>query len=402
MPGFDPWMDGRIFILLTFHLFEIKYNPHNRAGVAELADALRSGRSELTLMRVQIPPSAHLPADGGHFIYQTMDTLSPLIPKKLVLNSLKLILILALLAGFFYYIPLSNILNVLKTVSLPPLFWTLVLGILAIYGASIKLWVLTRKQGIDIPVHKLFVLNLTIRFYSFFSPVSSVGSLLRWQRLAIDGKAAEGLVAVAANRVLDIIVAITVGLFWAITALNQEMVNVSLTVSYLIIFLFFLWFLIRISDPLAVWAQRKKAVSRHPITAKGFSLLSKLFLSLGIYRSFSWLEVIILVFTALGTELFSLLAYVLIALSMHISISVVDLGWMRALLFLAALAPFTLAGGFGLREVSAVVLMSGMGIAADRAAAFSLLIYTRSMVISLIGGGLELVLFLFERSPRRK
>ena len=29
------------------------------AEVAELADALRSGRSELTLVRVQIPPSAH-------------------------------------------------------------------------------------------------------------------------------------------------------------------------------------------------------------------------------------------------------------------------------------------------------------------------------------------------------
>jgi len=343
-----------------------------------------------------------LPAHGGHFNYQTMDTLSPLIPRKSILNGLKLILILALLAGFFYYIPLSNILNVLKTVSLPPLFWTLVLGILVIYGASIKLWVLTRKQGIDIPVHKLFVLNLTIRFYSFFSPVSSVGSLLRWQRLAVDGKAAEGLVAVAANRVLDIIVAITVGLFWAITALNQEMVDVSLTIAYLIIFLFFLWFLIHISDPLAVWAQRKKADSRQPVAVKAFSLLSKLFLSLGIYRSFSWLEVIIMVFTALGSELFSLLAYVLIALSMHISISVVDLGWMRALLFLAALAPFTLAGGFGLREVSAVVLMSGMGIAADRAAAFSMLIYTRSMTISLIGGGLELVLFLFELSPHRK
>mgnify|MGYP001765498885 CR=1 FL=1 len=31
---------------------------YSYAGVAELADALRSGRSENTLMRVQIPPSA--------------------------------------------------------------------------------------------------------------------------------------------------------------------------------------------------------------------------------------------------------------------------------------------------------------------------------------------------------
>lgn len=42
---------------LTKQSFEIKYTP--LAEVAELADALRSGRSELTLVRVQIPPSAH-------------------------------------------------------------------------------------------------------------------------------------------------------------------------------------------------------------------------------------------------------------------------------------------------------------------------------------------------------
>ena len=36
-----------------------KIQPAQLAGVAELADALRSGRSELTFMRVQVPPSAH-------------------------------------------------------------------------------------------------------------------------------------------------------------------------------------------------------------------------------------------------------------------------------------------------------------------------------------------------------
>ena len=35
-----------------------KIKAFHQAGVAELADALRSGRSELTLMWVQIPPSA--------------------------------------------------------------------------------------------------------------------------------------------------------------------------------------------------------------------------------------------------------------------------------------------------------------------------------------------------------
>ncbi len=41
---------------LTKSWIRIKYNPH--AEVAELADALGSGLSGLTVVRVQVPPSA--------------------------------------------------------------------------------------------------------------------------------------------------------------------------------------------------------------------------------------------------------------------------------------------------------------------------------------------------------
>jgi hypothetical protein len=53
-----PTLNVKCTSYLTKQAFEIKYNSHFPAGVAELADALRSGRSELTFMRVQIPPSA--------------------------------------------------------------------------------------------------------------------------------------------------------------------------------------------------------------------------------------------------------------------------------------------------------------------------------------------------------
>ena len=61
--GLDILGEIGIFVIAvkqTLHLtkppFRIQYiSP---AGVAEQADALRSGRSELTLMRVRLPPSA--------------------------------------------------------------------------------------------------------------------------------------------------------------------------------------------------------------------------------------------------------------------------------------------------------------------------------------------------------
>ncbi len=51
-----PMKDIKEPLRLTNHGFRVKYPA--QAEVAELADALRSGRSELTLVRVQIPPSA--------------------------------------------------------------------------------------------------------------------------------------------------------------------------------------------------------------------------------------------------------------------------------------------------------------------------------------------------------
>jgi hypothetical protein len=41
----------------------------SNAEVAELADALRSGRSELTLVWVQIPPPAQYPRNSRGFCY---------------------------------------------------------------------------------------------------------------------------------------------------------------------------------------------------------------------------------------------------------------------------------------------------------------------------------------------
>ena len=312
-------------------------------------------------------------------------------------ESLKFVLILALLAGFFLYVPFSDIKVVLEKVTLLPFVLSILVSLVSNYVTSIELWVLTRKQGISIPVSQLFLINLSVRFYSFFSPLSSIGALLRWQRLSGEGKAVEGLAAVTANRVFDIFVAIAVGLFWAITALNHEMVNIPVMVAYLVGILVLFWLALRSSGSLSAWFEGRAVLNANKLRAKIYGLLARAFRSVETYRSFSTSELLVLTFTAVLGELITLSAYVLVALSLQIPISIVDLGWMRALLFLSALAPFTLAGGFGLREVSTVILMSGLGIPATQAAAYSLLAYFRSVVVSLIGGAVELVTLLMDQ-----
>jgi hypothetical protein len=70
-----------------------------------------------------------------------------------------------------------------KSFALKSLKLILILALLAVYAASVQLWVLSRKQGIAILPHQLFWINLSARFYSFFSPMSTgrvAAALANW------------------------------------------------------------------------------------------------------------------------------------------------------------------------------------------------------------------------------
>ena len=71
-----------------------------------------------------------------------------------------------------------------------------------------------------------------------------------------------------------------------------------------------------------------------------------------------------------------------------------------SIILLASYLPISFAGGLGIREVSLVVLLSMFGIEAEIALAFSLLIFTRAIVLSLIGGVIEIFEVIQNRKAR--
>ncbi len=304
---------------------------------------------------------------------------------------LNLILILALLFGFFYYVSLDGILEVLANTYLPWFLLAVVIHISWSFFNSVRLWIMLRKQGILIPLLQLIGINVRVRFYSFFSPISSVGSLIRFQRMIPVEKVAEGLAAFGANRVFEILMALSMGVFWGLNTINQDFFDPSAFIIYLLALMLALRLAFEVSDLVINWAERKQIDSSSKTLVWVYRALGKLFRSLSIYRTFSFTEILTLLGIALLGDLISLLGYALIALSLHIPISFVDLGWIRSLMLLAAFTPITLPGGFGMREVSAIVLITSLGIGAEQAAAFSLLLYARSLFTALLGGVMELV-----------
>ena len=303
----------------------------------------------------------------------------------------KIILFVGLLVGFFFYVPLQDIWRAVLSVDLAFFIVSALVGLPSFYLGAVRLWLLARRQGIGLSVLQLFGINLVVRFYSFFSPASVIGGAMRWYKLSSGGKAAEALTTVTFNRAFDLFLVIIAGLFWAMAGISREVLQPSIFVLLLVMIILGWLAVTRASSSLARLAVTKSEATEKWLLKKAFSFLGRLFNAASVYADFSAPELLALGSAGFASELISLLGYVLLARALHISLSIVDLGWMRSLFFLAALAPFTLVGGFGLREVSVVMVMSAFGVNPDLAVSFSFLLYARTALLSSIGGMVELI-----------
>lgn len=66
-------------------------------------------------------------------------------------------------------------------------------------------------------------------------------------------------------------------------------------------------------------------------------------------------------------------------------------GWINSIVLLATQLPFAGMGGLGTREVSLVTIMPLIGVPPEKALAYSLVLFAKGILFSLLGGVVELV-----------
>jgi uncharacterized membrane protein YbhN (UPF0104 family) len=333
-------------------------------------------------MRVQIPPSALARIKCGHFFNSSMS-----IKQKQVL---KAFIVIALLAVFFIYVPIGEIYRSLRSANLLYFAISVLTGFLGIFLSTASTWILAGKQGISIPLWDFFVFNMAIRFYGFFSPASSIATALRWHKLSAGQKGAEALSAIAVTRAMSIFVAIFMGFFWLISDVQKGTVNLWGIPLFLAVMVAGWLALTRLSPSIANWLHKRSGQIKHKWILRAAFFLSRFFDALGNYSRLPWDTLMLVTIINLANEIQGLVVFILIARALSIPMSINDLGWMRAVTYLAAVTPFTLAGGVGLREVTIVAVMSSQGVSPEVSAAYSFLIYARGAVFSLACGIIEL------------
>jgi uncharacterized protein (TIRG00374 family) len=310
---------------------------------------------------------------------------------KRIAIGLNLVLIVLLVAGFAYYGDPEAMLSILGTADWRWFALAVAVGLLSSFVTSTRLWLLIRKQEIKIALGELFAINLGVRFYSFFSPFSSVGTIMRWIRLVPTGQSAGGFAALAANRFFEILVPLSMGAFWALGSVSLDILSPWAILVYLVGLLLAVWAALRFSGDFTRQIAQAREQTSSRVIGTVLRALETLLASLERYRTLSGREVVALIGLALAGDIIGLLGHVLIARSIDLPIAFMDIGWIRAIMLLVAMAPFTLPGGFGLREVSTIVLVTALGVDVGHATAYSILLYSRMLITALVGGAVELL-----------
>jgi uncharacterized membrane protein YbhN (UPF0104 family) len=304
---------------------------------------------------------------------------------------LKVLLVLGLLVAFFFYVPLQEIYRAILSANLFLFTLAALLGFPGVFLTSLGTWILASRQGIHLSLWDFYLFNLIIRFYGFFSPASAVATVMRWHKMSTGNKKAEALSVIAVTRILSIVVAICMGLFWAVSSVYRNMVNPFIFVFFLILVALGWLLIVRISPILANAFHRLSRVVNYIGVKKFAGFMGKFFESIRVYSSLPASVLMFVILLNLVNEILGIFSHVLMAGALQIPLSITDLGWLRAISFLAALTPFTLAGGIGLREVSLVVILSALDVSPELAAAYSFLIYARGAVFSLLCGVIEFI-----------
>lgn len=306
---------------------------------------------------------------------------------------LKISILVLLFIGLFWFVDFREVLGVLSQAD--PLL--LIIGLLLVFPAeflnAVQLKFLVRRQNIQFNVFQLFAINLSIKFYLLFLPGAIVGSGIRWYKLSQpQGKRAEALAAVTFNRLLETFLVVILGLiFWFLSGSKTGQVQIGyLIILFLLISAIWVLFT-RLSKPFSeIVSAFSNRITQHRYIHTLSGWIEKLLVAVAAYAKFPIWELLLLVFVGIFRLLLVLFGFQILAHSVGIYIPFVDMGWIVSIIMLFALIPFTYAGGLGLREVGLVFLLSSFGVNSETAIAFSLLIFTRILLLGLVGGLLEL------------
>ncbi len=286
-------------------------------------------------------------------------------------------------------IPISRVIDSLFSVSVGFVFAAFLASILLQLVLAYRLRLLTEKQKIYISTFDLLCINLSAVFYGLFLPGGSLtGGVVRFYKLSgLSDSRGRILVSMVFDRVVATVTLCVIGVFfWLLDFSNLR------TVSIIAFMVGLFLACARLFSRKAISFKRWEKVSLVP---KRFG---SLYLSLSRYRHASLGFILLVVFISLVAQLFGVFIYYLLAASLKLELSFVTIGWIRSAVVFATMFPVSFSG-LGIREGVLLALLKPFEVPEKEALALSFLVFcTTLLLIGIIGGVLEGMRFLFNRT----
>jgi uncharacterized membrane protein YbhN (UPF0104 family) len=306
---------------------------------------------------------------------------------------------LGLLYWIFTFVSLEEIWTALVRAH-GGLFLASTLVALAVNGvAALRMRLLTACQGMSVTAPRIFSINLISSFYGMFLPGSLAGGAIRWRKLYLEDRNAAGaFVAMVLNRFMLTTMTIAVGgTYWLVAGRRDTEPLVGL------VFLGLLVGTLVLQGAVMLGVAPLEPAGRASAERAGRTLADRMkgvLAALARYRDLPRPALGWAIGLALLEELLGLAAWVLMAVATGVAVPLLTLGWVRSFILLIGLVPISFFG-VGVQEGTLIALLAGYGVSGAQAVAFSFLLVTRTVLISLLGGVLEARDVFFPARPAR-
>lgn len=304
----------------------------------------------------------------------------------------RFIIIIGMFIALFWIIPIRSVFQALLKTD-PLLFaFGVILAVVKIFLFSVQMKPLLDNQGIDRSISQIFKINLVVKFYLLLMPSSLVASGIRWYRFAQpEGKVAESLVALAFIRLFKTFLTLTLGLGFLLISMQQGFQFRIGWIALLVLGIIVIWIVItRYSLPIYKWFRTHAGFILDRSFLESFlRIVEKLLTSASSYADMPGRDLLLSMSAGVLAALVGIASGVFLARAIGMDLGFLELGWVLSIMSLATQFTLSIMEGLGVREVTLVALLSFFNISAEQALAFSFLIFSRGVIISLIGGAIE-------------
>lgn len=304
---------------------------------------------------------------------------------------LKIVASVALVVGIFWFVPFSEVVAALRTLDVRYVVAAFAINLFIAYFESIQLWMLLRRAEMKIGVWKIFETKMVTRFYGQFLPSELMAAAFKFYRLAGPTKQwGEVAAALAFFRVVNMLMLVLLGImFWAIEMPTGPGRWVGIVLIVMALGLVGVHLLISTnsvahiarglsSTRMFAWIQGK-------VVDKVQGFFRTVQDSYQLFRNLLWpIAGLALIRHALG-----ILGFACLAMSLHIELSFLTIGWVRVVIQGLMMLPISLSG-IGVREGSMVILLQEYDVAASDAVALAFISFVVNIVVNSLGGVLEL------------